>query len=214
MYQQVRTAAPDHACSTTRTRVHVPAGTQLCMRSTLCAITGSRENYGRLIFAWLSRYFSVWEAEDPTPQGGSNNPKLQADWVNFLFTGADPAVLRSYHNATGISSLLAVRTAFFCGNKLCPDYKQKWATLLESTVKPMLADGSIFGVFFGDEICWSCTTWADVNTAGEYLQGTPILRARLLLQMFAHQHQCLQSALFDRTCHGARPSCTTTRLIL
>ena len=114
-----------------------------------------------------ARYFSVWEAEDPTPQGGSNNPKLQADWVNFLFTGADPTVLRSYHKETGMKSLLAVRGAFFCGNKLCPDYKQKWATLLESTVKPMLADGSIFGVFFGDEICWSCTPWADVNTAGE-----------------------------------------------
>jgi hypothetical protein len=34
-------------------------------------------------------------------------------------------VLRSYHKTNGISSLLAVRTAFFCGNKLCPDYKQK-----------------------------------------------------------------------------------------
>jgi hypothetical protein len=111
------------------------------------------------------KYFSVWEAESATPAGGSNDPSLQQSWVNFLFTTADPAVIRSYHNSTGIASLLAVRTTFFCGNKLCPDYKQKWATLLKTTVAPMLAEGSIFGVFFGDEICWSCTTWADVNTA-------------------------------------------------
>ena len=50
-----------------------------------------------------------------------------------------------------VSSLLAVRTTFFCGNKLCSDYKQKWATLLKTNVAPMLADGSIFGVFFVDE---------------------------------------------------------------
>lgn len=127
-----------------------------------------------------ARYFSVWEAEDPTPQGGSNNPKLQADWVNFLFTGADPTVLRSYHKETGMKSLLAVRGAFFCGNKLCPDYKKNWATLLESTVKPMLADGSIFGVFFGDEICWSCTPWADVNTAGENISKKAQLSCALV----------------------------------
>jgi hypothetical protein len=62
-------------------------------------------------------------------------------------------------------SLLHVRETFFCGNRLCADYKEKWAALLSSTVKPMLQEKSLFGIFFGDEICWSCTSWENVSTA-------------------------------------------------
>jgi hypothetical protein len=50
-------------------------------------------------------------------------------------------------------SLLHVRETFFCGSRLCVDYKERWAALLASTVKPMLKGKSLFGIFFGDEIC-------------------------------------------------------------
>lgn len=77
----------------------------------------------------------------------------QKEWINFLFTSSDPIVIKRYHAAGLGPSLLHVRETFFCGNRLCADYKAKWAALLASTVKPMLKEGSLFGVFFGDEIC-------------------------------------------------------------
>jgi hypothetical protein len=45
-----------------------------------------------------------------------------------------------------------VESTFFCGSNpkvLCSDYKEKWAALYTTWVKPMLADGSLFGIFFG-----------------------------------------------------------------
>ena len=123
-------------------------------------------------------------------------------------------VALAYFAQAGLGpSLYAVRSTFFCGSALCPDYKAKWAvglpqpqscinspvpvvcrrttapvcgslfywqcfavicaaqTLLSGTIKPMLAEGSLFGVFFGDEICWSCTPWSNAATA-EHCQHT------------------------------------------
>ena len=70
---------------------------------------------------------------------------MQKDWINFLFTSGNTTTIRHYHTTLGFPSLLSVNV-FFCGKTLCPDYKEKWAALLQSTVKPMLKEGSIFGV--------------------------------------------------------------------
>ena len=89
----------------------------------------------------------------------------QQKWMNFLFTSADPLVIKRYH-AVGLGpSLLHVRDTFFCGNRLCADYKAKWATLRDDVVRPMLEEKSLFGVFFGDELCWSCITWQNLSAA-------------------------------------------------
>ena len=50
--------------------------------------------------------------------------------------------IRRYHSAGGGPSLFPVQSTFFCGPLLCPDYKQRWAKLLASTIRPGLASGS------------------------------------------------------------------------
>lgn len=77
----------------------------------------------------------------------------QSKWMNFVFTSTDPLAIKRYHRAGMGPSLLHVRETFFCGSRLCVDYKERWAALLASTVKPMLKEKSIFGIFFGDELC-------------------------------------------------------------
>lgn len=89
----------------------------------------------------------------------------QQQWINFMFTSADPVVIKRYHAAGLGPSLLHVRETFFCGNRLCADYKAKWATLRDSVVLPMLKEKSVFGVFFGDELCWQCLSWQNLSTA-------------------------------------------------
>jgi hypothetical protein len=91
--------------------------------------------------------------------------RAQQQWINFLFTSSDTVAIKRYHAAGLGPSLLYLRDTFFCGNKLCVDYKAKWAALRDSVVKPMLADKSIFGVFFGDELCWSCISWKNLSAA-------------------------------------------------
>lgn len=41
----------------------------------------------------------------------------------------------------------------------------KQATLYTSWVKPMLQEGSLFGIFFGDELGWQCVSWANLTEA-------------------------------------------------
>ena len=72
--------------------------------------------------------------------------------MNFLFDCQDPVWIKDYHAAGMGPSMLNVENTFFCGTHpkvLCPDYEAKWATLYSTWVKPMLADGSLFGIFFG-----------------------------------------------------------------
>ena len=106
-------------------------------------------------------YVATWAADAPVPAdhgAGAPAPNLtcqaeQSKWMNFLFTSADPLAIKRYHRAGMGPSLLHVRETFFCGSRLCVDYKERWAALLASTVKPMLKEKSLFGIFFGDEIC-------------------------------------------------------------
>jgi acetyl esterase/lipase len=106
-------------------------------------------------------YVATWAAAslaDHAPAAAGAPPNLtcqvaQSQWINFVFTSADPLVIKRYHQAGMGPALLHVRETFFCGSRLCVDYKERWAALLASTVKPMLQEGSLFGVFFGDEIC-------------------------------------------------------------
>jgi hypothetical protein len=75
--------------------------------------------------------------------------------MNFFFTSINATTIQQYWNTSAIPGMLHVRPTFFCGGRevvLCPDWQQRWATQLASNVRPMLAEGSLFGIFFGDEI--------------------------------------------------------------
>ena len=124
------------------------------------AAAGSNPNLG---------YMSSWFFE------GSEDPAAAKTWQNYMFTSADPAIIRKYHTAGLGPSLFEVRFALFCGHgtqpeptgpsRLCPDYEARWQQLLNSTIRPMLAEHSIMGVFFGDELCWSCTPYSNLTAA-------------------------------------------------
>ena len=92
------------------------------------------------------RYFSVWGLES------ISNPKDIAPWSNFLFTGTSAETAIQFHKQAGVRSLLNVEHIFVCGNSLCHDYKSKWASILNQTVRPLLQSGVLFGIFFGDEV--------------------------------------------------------------
>lgn len=60
------------------------------------------------------------------------------------------------YRAAGIGpGLYHARATFYCGGDLivlCDDWEQRWRALHDTTIKPLLEDGSIFGIFLGDEI--------------------------------------------------------------
>ena len=114
------------------------------------------------------RYFSTWFSS-------SASPSTAAQWMNFMLTEYDAATIRKFHAAGLGPSLFMVRYALFCGAgseppptgpaRLCPDYEVRWAQLLNATIRPMLAEGSIMGVNFGDELCWSCLPYSNLTAA-------------------------------------------------
>ena len=116
------------------------------------------------------KFFSLWSAE-------AGDPESLHGWINFLFTSSDPAAIRKHHAAGMGPSMLHVRSTFFCAGAhgvqyLCSDYKSKWATLLNQTVQPMLDEGSLMGIFFGDEICWGCTPWSNLSAAVDTVRAS------------------------------------------
>jgi hypothetical protein len=111
------------------------------------------------------KYFSLWSVE------AESTAKL-VSWVNFIFTSSDPALIRQHHAAGMGPSMIHVRSTFFCGASLCPDYESKWSTLLNTTIQPMLDEGSLMGIFFGDEICWSCTPWSNLSAAVDLVRAS------------------------------------------
>ena len=98
------------------------------------------------------RYFSVWGLET------ISNPKDITPWSNFLFTGTSAETAIQFHKQAGVRSLLNVEHIFVCGNSLCHDYKSKWASILNQTVRPLLQSGVLFGIFFGDEVRHMCAS--------------------------------------------------------
>ena len=92
----------------------------------------------------------MWEADAGSDAGGTAaDIAAQKGWLNFLFTTDNATTIRAYHSAGLGPSLFAVRSTFFCGSQLCADYEAQWAALLNSVIRPMLEEGSLFGVFFG-----------------------------------------------------------------
>lgn len=140
------------ACNSTAKCVAVeladtPAGPQNC---TLLYVGGpgvSDPTHDTYVATWAATH------EHTSPPPNLACQMEQSKWMNFVFTSADPLVIKRYHRAGMGPALLHVRETFFCGNRLCADFKEKWAALLASTVRPMLQEKSLFGVFFGDEIC-------------------------------------------------------------
>eukprot|EP01043_Picozoa_sp_COSAG02_P097113 COSAG02_NODE_33355_length_501_cov_0.902985_1_plen_159_part_10 len=114
------------------------------------------------------KYFSTWFSS-------SANPRTSSAWMNFMLTEYDPLTIRRFHAAGLGPSLFMVRYSLFCGAgsqppptgpaRLCPDYEARWTALLNTTIRPMLAEGSIMGVNLGDELCWSCLPYSNLTAA-------------------------------------------------
>ena len=121
------------------------------------------------------KYFSVYG-------GGMASPSELKGWVNFLSTDSNATQLARLHRAVGpgFSSLYPVHSTFFCGQLLCPDWQSRWQALYASTIKPGIAAKWLMGVHFGDELIWSCTPWANLSAAADFVRadlprGTAIL---------------------------------------
>jgi len=112
------------------------------------------------------QYFGVWELEKNT----STSPASVAPWANFAFTSDDPAYISRLHTEGGVRSLLRVDDALLCDDGagtgrrlLCTDFAARWAALLASAVRPLLASGALFGVNFGDELAWRCVPYSNIT---------------------------------------------------
>jgi len=128
--------------------------------------------------------------------------RAQQPWINFLFTSADPIIIKRYYAAGLGPSLLDVQDTFFCGNRLCADYKARWAAVRVTVVRPMLHDKSLFGVFFGDELCWSCLSWQNLTSAVDAVRadlprGDAILYYNEAYPVFAYG-KCSTGGDFDK----------------
>lgn len=111
------------------------------------------------------RYFSLYGAESGL------QPAAAAKWVNFLSTSANTTQIARFRKGGVGPSLWPAQSTFFCGRLLCPDYEAKWKALLTSTIAPGLKDGSLMGIHFGDELCWSCTPWQNLSAAVDLVRG-------------------------------------------
>jgi hypothetical protein len=137
----------------------------------------------RVLLALLATLLLLQPSTAPNPNlkhfttwfSSSANPATAASWMTFMLTEYDPATIRKFHAAGLGPSLFMIRYALFCGQgseppptgpaRLCPDYEARWAKLLNTTIRPMLAEGSIMGVNFGDELCWSCLPFSNLSAA-------------------------------------------------
>ena len=120
------------------------------------------------------RYFSVWEPDYSGPKPDQDNSAQQKGWLNFLFTSTNATTIRQYWEHAAIPGMLHVRPTFFCGDReavLCPDWQQRWAAQLVSTVQPMLAEGSLFGIFIGDEIVGAGVPFANLSAVVDKIRS-------------------------------------------
>ncbi len=92
-------------------------------------------------------YFSVWQLESANTTGDMKG------WTNFLFTSANTSDAIAYHDA-GLG-----------------------ASLLHTTILPLIEGHVLFGVFLGDELCWNCISYANVSWAGALARRTLPARA-------------------------------------
>ena len=101
---------------------------------------GSRDTYVRDVPAATQQQLpgSVATTRQPPPPANLTCELAQHQWINFLFTSADPVVIKRYHAAGQGPALLHVGDTFFCGNRLCADYQAKWAALRDSVVRPVI----------------------------------------------------------------------------
>jgi hypothetical protein len=112
------------------------------------------------------KYFSAWYAEGGIGMA-PQDPDQQKDFINYLFTSPNASEIRRYHAAGLGPSLYHADTVFFCPDPvghsrlmLCPDFKEKWAVVLASTIRPMLQEGSLFGIFFGGSHSLAVTSFS------------------------------------------------------
>jgi hypothetical protein len=104
------------------------------------------------------KYFSVWDLE-------LGNITDISSWSNFLFTARNATIIREYHAARSASGLLNIDYLLFSETGLHPNIEDNWRSVLQETIAPMLQDGSLFGVFLGDEICWRCISYENLSFA-------------------------------------------------
>lgn len=94
------------------------------------------------------------------------------------------------HSEFGLQSLYATESIFLTrgstGLVLRPDYEAAWAAAVP-VARELLANGTIFGFFLGDELVWNCLPVADLNTyaaavRASFPRGAPGSGAAILWQ--------------------------------
>lgn len=95
------------------------------------------------------KYVGFWQSDNYTSE--------LAGWANFLFFESNSSAFRQWR-ADGFNILWNVESNFFTstaqGLVLRSDYVQSWAAVVANAT-PLLANGTIFGFFLGDELTWN-----------------------------------------------------------
>jgi len=113
------------------------------------------------------KYLGFWQSEQYTPE--------LFGWANLLFTESNTTMFPSWH-AGGLNILFNVEWYFFDGSgpggalALRADYQQWWATASQLAT-PLLANGTIFGFFLGDELIWNNLPYNDLVFASKTIKA-------------------------------------------
>lgn len=92
-------------------------------------------------------------------------------WSNFLFTSNNATDILRFRAATG-PALFNVEGTFFSNRQLRSDAPERWKTLYQQTLEPMLMNSTLFGVFLGDELAWQCISLANISTAANMIKAS------------------------------------------
>eukprot|EP00658_Telonema_sp_P-2_P080001 TRINITY_DN7880_c0_g1_i2.p1 TRINITY_DN7880_c0_g1~~TRINITY_DN7880_c0_g1_i2.p1 ORF type:complete len:223 (-),score=33.64 TRINITY_DN7880_c0_g1_i2:798-1466(-) len=106
----------------------------------------------------LPAYFGFWGAD----------LSETSEFTNLQFGPNATELVAGFRN--GVKGLYAMRDVLYEGNKLRKDYQDRLAAAVPE-VKALLENGTIIGIFMGDELIWNCMSDEDLH------QGVDAVRA-------------------------------------
>ena len=94
--------------------------------------------------------------------------------ANVLAPGSDLSTIAAIFHTHAVPSLFTPGGWYRCGNRSAP-LVEDWRQSLDAaaaSIRPFIANGSIVGIFYGDEISCTCDVpfWA-VDAATSYMRG-------------------------------------------
>ena len=122
------------------------------------------------------RFFGVWSV-GADAEGRGAIEGLDPSTANLFFDSNDTATLVSLTRRGYGPGLLNVRSVLFYERHardkgLRPDYRKRWNATLQMRLAPLIANGTAFGVFLGDELGWDCVPWASLDAAAALVRAT------------------------------------------